>query len=344
MAFAASPFVDSRGNTLLHYASFCNRPSRLRELTRLGCDWGALNVDDLRPVDVAYKYSFDKFSAALPSAGRPETGHEFVVRESSAESLGIPSHPTKQHHFNQDEMTKAQSEVKLPDWDSRRSVEVTLDSDETCELCSLEEWINGSKTGSEYVLCSSLDVLLGQQCCGLCQEAGKGLSNAVGKLEKSLEVRVRVMLGTFAPVNDGRDVLRYSILGHAEIDFELWATAFRRPISSNATKPLSIRETFQGRPIDIGSAQADLRDWMSQCADHKECRPHGSQTWPTRVIDLGTTGPEPKPCLWEGLPGDLADPRYVFISFVWGGAPTGLSLTTATYAALHHPWDMAQAA
>ena len=68
--------VDTGGQTLLHLASFWNRPDAVQLLIDLGANIDITNVEDRLPIDIAVDWKHDECAELLRAAGGRSTLEE----------------------------------------------------------------------------------------------------------------------------------------------------------------------------------------------------------------------------------------------------------------------------
>ncbi|KAK0940858.1 hypothetical protein LTR29_007576 [Friedmanniomyces endolithicus] len=259
------------GNTLLHFAAFFDRDSRVRESLILGFGLDAKNVRDETALDLAKLQPSTTSTTTLISAreGRRRLGHQ--------DRPGVCLVGARQ-----------------------------------CDLCSMEEWIAGSRSGRQYVVAPSVHAMSQNRSCKLCSAASHLLLEQLGEQEDSAEVKVKLTLNCDTDLEDGADTIKYTVSSTAECEFELCIIDDGDIYDIDFEDLGERKATFQSRSFQPSGISNAIQHWRKDCKFHARCGREGDRRWPKRVIEVGTSdasGQELTLKLREARPGPQCDER-----------------------------------
>ncbi|KAF2164918.1 hypothetical protein M409DRAFT_56272 [Zasmidium cellare ATCC 36951] len=300
--------ADSAGNSPLHYAAFFDQPLVITALLETGLLIDQQNLDGNTPLHVAaFAKASDSMSVLLKSGADPSlrNHHGQNAIEGIAPALGKVLLQDLASTHN-----KADQHVE-------RRPRLLSHMSQGCSLCKWTTWLEGSRRGEKFQLCSSVKQMTSQGCT-LCKAVYGSLGNGIWPVDEALPVHVQVMLDTDSPLKKGKDVIRYSVAGLPDVDFKLCINPAN---DAMGTGNPSAAKIFRGRVVQLDPFET-VTKWLEDCrARHRNnCRSllDSSQPRPWRLIDLGTADGNVRIC--DASNQDPQDLRYVFLSFQYGNA------------------------
>ncbi|KAI0967821.1 hypothetical protein F4678DRAFT_465083 [Xylaria arbuscula] len=307
---------DHQDNTALHYATATANVTTLESLLLMGYNPNGRNQDGDSAISLAIKLRSEPLVSILLShdAVLTEEDRALVASSESSEVIRLVS------QYNPMQLTPPKEEN--PEDNMRYLYGVDLEnSSSLCQYCQVVRWIMGSRTGTSYPHCQSIQLLYisADTGCPVCAFFRKELEQHKWPEDSYLEGKLIITIDPSSTQGSRWDRKDKLVLYSGETRLLTYELCVDR-----TEDPLSAFDWLTGTTIrkvpEDPSCLETIRNWIKICdSHHEECSGDGIPLLPTRVLDVGETS-DVNVRLILSQTGQMG--KYLYLSFMWGKAMT----------------------